>query len=240
MRDPGREVVAIVLSVSAYADDDRILKVLSPTEGKVGAFQRLGRRKPAGLDIGVRARLRLRHGREGGLNTLVDATVEDPRIHLRSGYGRLALAQFGCELIGALAREAHAEPKQFGLLDTWLVLLDALRGDPDVSLAAALELKALTFAGVAPALDRCGACGGAIEQTMHLEPAGGGAVHPRCGGGLVVSAQVLAELERLRRTPLRELVDVEVDPVAVGVASDLVRAQLGHELASRQLLVGLC
>ncbi|MSQ01181.1 MAG: DNA repair protein RecO [Myxococcales bacterium] len=240
MRDPGRQVVAIVLSVSAYADDDRILKVLTPTEGKVGAFQRMGRRRPAGLDVGVGARLRLRRGHEGGLDTLVDANVDDPRIHLRSGYGRLALAQYGCQLVGALAREDHAEPKQFGLLDTWLVLLDALHGDPDLSLVAALELKALTFAGVGPALDRCGACGGPVEAMMHLEPSGGGAVHARCGGGLLVAAPVLAELERLRRTPLRELVDATVDPLVVQVAADLVRGHLGHELASRQLLVGLC
>ncbi len=225
-----------MLSVSAYADDDRILKLLTPTEGKIGAFQRLGRRKPAGLDVGVRARLHLRHGRDGGLDTLVDVKVEDPRIHLRSGYGRLALSQYGCELVGALSREAHAEPKQFGLLDTWLVLLDALRADPSVSLAAALELKALTFAGVGPALDRCGACGGPVEPVMHLEPAGGGAVHARCGGGVVVAETVLAELERLRRTPLRELVDGVVSPLVGEVAAGLVRAQLGRELASRELL----
>ncbi|GDX81189.1 hypothetical protein LBMAG42_30000 [Deltaproteobacteria bacterium] len=238
MRDPGEERVVVVLSASAYGDDDRILKLLCPERGRIGAFQRGGQRKPQGLDVGVRAKVRLRR-RQGGLDTLAGVDLEDPRIHLRRGYGRLVLAQYGCELVGAFSHEEHPEPKLFGLLETLLLLLDALESDPGPAVLAALELKVLTFAGVGPALDRCSVCAGLVDDEMVFDPAAGGARHARCGGGAEVAKGALAQLEDLRRTPLRELVDRPLAPGLEPMAADLVRHQLGHELGSRALLVGL-
>lgn len=226
----------MVLSVAAYGDDDRILRVLTPDVGRLGVFQRQGRRRPAGLDVGVRARLRVRERRGGGLDTLADAVVEDARVHLRRGYLRLASAQYACELVGAFAREGHEEPRLFGLLETFLLLLDALDADPPLTVVAALDLKVLTFAGVGPALDRCAVCGGPVESLMGFDPAAGGARHERCGAGESVDARLLAELEGLRRTPLRDQVDHGVSARALALAEALVTGQLGHPLAARALL----
>ncbi len=229
----------IVLSVAAYGEDDRILRLLSPELGRVGAFQRLGRRRPAGLDVGVRAKVQLREARQGGLHSLAAVEVEDARVHLRRGFVRLALAQYGCELVGAFSHDGHAEPRQYGLLETWLLLLDALEADPSPTLSAPLELKVLTFAGVAPTLDRCAVCGGPVESLMHFDVVGGGARHVRCGGGAEVDAALLGHLEHLRRTPLRDQVDAVVDPRAAALADALVTAQLGHELGARALFAGV-
>jgi DNA repair protein RecO len=234
VRDPGRERVAIVLSAAPFGDDDRILRVLGPDEGRHGVFQRLGRRRPAGLDVGVCATLRLR-GRGGGLDTLVEAEVHDARVRLRSSFLRLVLAQYGCELVGAFAREGQPEPKLYGLLETWLLVLDALDADPDPGLAVALELKTLTFAGVGPRLDRCAGCGEALDGPATLDPHAGGAHHARCGGGAPVSSELLGELDHLRRTPLRELVDTRVSEPAIDASLALLRAQLGADLATRAL-----
>lgn len=228
-----------MLAVSPYAEDDRILRLLSPEDGRVAAFQRAGRRKPSGLDVGVRARVHLRR-RVGGLDTLVSAEVEDARLHIRRSYGRLVLAQYGCELVGAFAHEGVAEPKLFGLLETLLLLLDALDADPVPALLAALELKVLTFAGVGPSLDRCGLCGGSVEADMAFDPSGGGARHRRCGEGIGVTGEALAQLEEFRRTPLRELVDRTIPAGHEAWVADLVRHQLGRELGSRALVAGLC
>ncbi len=227
-----------MLSVAPYAEDDRILKLLSPEDGRIAAFQRAGRRKPLGLDVGSRARVTLRR-RTGGLDTLVAAEVDDPRLHLRRSYSRLVLAQYGCELVGSFAHEGASEPKLFGLLETLLLLLDALDDDPGPALLAALELKVLTFAGVGPSLDRCGLCGGSVEAEMAFDPGGGGARHRRCGEGIGVSGEALAELEELRRTPLRELVDRPIPAGHEAWVADLVRHQLGRELGSRALVAGL-
>ncbi len=238
MRDPGRERQALVLSASPYGDDDRILRLLVPEDGRVGAFQRGGRRKPAGLDVGVRALVHLR-ARTGGLETLGAVTVEDARVHLRRGYGRLAFAQLGCELVGAFSREGHPEPKLFGLLETFLLLLDAVQTDPSAAFLAAMELKVLTFAGVGAAFDRCAVCGLPPEAEMNFDAEHGGARHVGCGGGRLVPLAALAELELLRRTPLRELVDHPGGEGSEPMAAELVRAQLGRELGARALLTGL-
>ena len=238
MREPGRERVGIVLSAAPYAEADRIVRVLIAEEGQVGAFQRGGQKRPAGLDLGVRAGLQLR-ARPGGLDTLIGAAVEDARVHLRRSYGRLVMAQYACELAGAFSREGHAEPKLFGLLETVLLLLDAMEGEPGPALLAALELKMLTFAGLGPALDRCAVCGDEPEAMMHFDPIGGGARHDRCGGGAPIARETLAILEDLRRRPMREAVDREIPAEVEPFAAEVLRAQLGREPGARALLAGL-
>ena len=75
MRDPGRERVGIVVSRASYGEHDAIVRFLVPEEGRVVAFQRGGQKRPAGLDVGVRARLR-RRWRAGGMDTLTGVDVE--------------------------------------------------------------------------------------------------------------------------------------------------------------------
>lgn len=226
--------MGIVLSAAPFGDDDRILRVLGPQEGKHGVFQRLGRRRPAGLDVGVCANFRLR-GRAGGLDTLVDASVVNARVRLRSSYLRLVLAQYGCELMAAFAREGQPEPRLYGLLETWLLVLEAVDEDPTLAVAVALELKTLTFAGVGPALDRCAVCGQPLDETTTLDAGAGGAAHARCRPGRPSHPALLLELDTLRRTPLRDLVDTAVSAEAVETSLELLRAHLGVDLASRAL-----
>ncbi|MBM4390068.1 MAG: DNA repair protein RecO [Deltaproteobacteria bacterium] len=203
MRDPGRERVGVVVARQAYGDNDLILRLVLPDEGRVVAFLRGGRKRPRGLDVATRARVRLR-GREGGMDTLVDAEVEESRLGLRSDYGRLALAQYACELVGAFVHEGQPEPRLFALLETALLVLDAAQGTPGRAFLAALQLKTLTFAGVGPEVLR------AMER-----------------------------LERVRRLPLRELVDEPLDAEAEALVYEAVRAHLGHELGARALVAGL-
>lgn len=200
MRDPGRERVGVVVARQAYGDHDLILRFVVPDEGRVVAFLRGGQKRPRGLDVATRARLRLR-GREGGMDTLVDADVEEARLGLRGDYGRLALAQYACELVGAFVHEGQPEPRLFSLLETALLVLDASQGTPGRAFLAALQLKTLTFAGVGPEVLR------AMER-----------------------------LERLRRLPLREVLDEALDAEAEALVYDAVRAHLGHELGARALV----
>lgn len=203
MRDPGRERVGIVVARAAYGDDDAIVRLVVPEEGRVVAFFRAGRKRPRGVDVGVRARVRLR-GRAGGMDTLAGVDVEESRLGMRADYGRLVLGQYACELVGAFVHEGQAEPRLFALLETALLVLDAAQGTPSRGFLAALQLKTLTFGGVGPEVLR------AIER-----------------------------LERLRRAPLREVVDEPLDAEAEALVYDAVRAHLGHELGARALLGGV-
>lgn len=116
-------------------------------------FVRGGQKRGQGLDVGVRAKLTVR-GRVNGMGTLLRAEVEDARIHLRNSYAKLVLMQYACELVGAFVHEGHPEPRQFALLETTLLVLDACTADPGRAFLAALELKVLTFAGVGPEVFR--------------------------------------------------------------------------------------
>jgi DNA repair protein RecO len=242
---PAVERDGIVVGRQDYGESDRIVRVLTPGEGRVSLLARAARAahsKWSGLDLGTRARIRSRRGRTD-LETLVEVEVEDARVSLRSSLARLGLAAYGCEVCGALAREGYPEPRLYGLLETLLLLLDAADADPGDALRAGLEAKALTFAGVAPVLDRCVACGGAPEAEMCFAPGMGGLVHLRCqpseGTRRYVTAAHAAALEAARRAPLRDLLDVTLPPGPPDVLHEAIAAHLGRALPSRAVLEAL-
>ncbi len=228
-----------------YGDADRIVRLLTPGEGRVGLLARGARSERsrwAVLDLGARVRVRSRPGR-GDLEPVAEVEVLDARVRLRGALGPLALAAYACELCGALAREGQGEPRLFGLLETALLLLDATDADPGAAFRAALEAKALTFAGVAPVLDRCVGCGDPVEETMIFAPGAGGLVHRRCapaeGTMRAVPASFAAALEAARRAPLRDVLDAPLPPGPVDLLHDAIAAHLGRALASRVVLDAL-
>lgn len=228
-----------------YGDTDRIVRFLTPDEGRVGLLARGARAERsrwAVLDLGCRARVRTRPGR-GDLEPLVEVEVSDARVRLRGSLGRLSLAAYACELCGSLAREGQPEPRLFGLLETALLLLDATDADPGAAFRAALEAKALTFAGVAPVLDRCVACAEPLDGAMLFAAGAGGLLHRRCAGAeanaRVVSAEHASALEAARRAPLRDVLDATLPPGPDGLLAEAVAAHLGRPLASRAVLDAL-
>src|SRR5690606_32342740 len=152
----------------------------------------------------------------------------------RSEVERIALMLYGCQLCASLAPEGGEAHKLTRLLSSWLALLEgeALAG---VASRVALEAKALTFAGLTPALLHCAACGEVISDEPQFDAGAGGAIHPWCGTGVRVPLDLLVNIERLRRTPLAQTTDHpwEGPPWLLG---DFARYQLGHPLSARDLL----
>ncbi len=234
---------AIVVGSVDYGESDRIVRLMTPDLGRLAVLAkraRADRRRYGGaLDTGNLVEVVARPGR-GSLWRLDRAKLLDGREHARTDLSRLALLAYSCELVGALAREEHAEPRLYGLLETALLLLDAMTAPPAEGFRVGLEAKALTFAGLTPALTRCAVCGEPVEERMRFRPADGGAAHPRCAtGGDAVSQPWLAAIEAARRTPLRELVDARLPTGPAWVLSDAVQAHLGRALKSRGVLVAL-
>lgn len=227
---------AIVVGRHDYGDSDRIVRILTPDAGRVGVLARgarAARSRWTELDLGVSARVSSRPG-HGDLELLADVVVLDPRVHLRTSLGALGSAAYLCELTGAFARESHPEPRLYGLLETALLLLDALGDDPGPTFRAAFEAKALTFAGVAPVLERCVRCGGALEEHMVFDHTG--VAHRRCGEGRLIPAELALALERARRAPLRESLGASLPDGPHGILYEAVVAHLGRPLVSRAVL----
>jgi len=206
----GAEAVeGVVVGVTDFGEAHRVVRLLSAARGRVAVMARGARRSKkrfAGLlDLGTRLRVQLGRGR-GSLPVIAEADrLGGPR-RARDGLERIALLAYGCELCGALAAEGEPAPKLHRLLEVWLELLEG-PAEPGWASVVALEAKALTFAGIAPALTHCCSCGEPLDDPVVFDAASGGGHHARCGGGRATSAARLARLEVLRRTPLHDTVD---------------------------------
>lgn len=239
-------MTAVVVGRHDYGEADRIVRLLSPTHGKVAALARRarrgGRRYDGALEVGNRVQATLRRGR-GELWHLVQMKLLDGRLHVRNDLVNLALLAYACELSGELARPDHAEPRLFGLLEMALVVLDAVTAPPSEAFRLGLESKALSFAGFTPSLTRCAVCGEGWDapgtSELRYAPGAGGVVHLECHAGAPVSAAWAQAVEGARRTPLRGLVDAPLPPGPRWALADQIAWQLGRPLKSRGVLEAL-
>lgn len=228
---------AVVVGTVAVGESSRIVRLLSAERGRhaaVAAGARRSKKRFAGLlDPGTRVRVSLQAGR-GELPTITTIDLVAAPRRAREAIERIAALAYGCELCAALAPEDHDAPKLHALLVAWL---DLLEGDatPGAASRVALEGKALTFAGLAPRLDRCSRCGLPLADPAVFDATAGGGQHARCGGGAPIAVAALAELEALRRTPLADT-PTRPAPAARWLLADFVRHQLGRALRSRGLV----
>lgn len=238
MTGPERSLDAVVVGGIDYGDADRIVKLLSADEGRSVAMARRARaskkRFAGALETGTLCEVRLRQGR-GGMPLLIGVDVEHAPRRARQDLDRIALLAYGCEVCAALAPEHHPAPRLFKLLLVWLDLLEG-EEQPTAASRMAMEAKALTFAGLTPALVHCARCQGVLDDPVVWDHDGGGGVHDRCGGGREVASADLARLEALRRTPLADTPGAQEPPGARWVLSDFLRWHLERDLRSRALL----
>lgn len=227
----------IVLGAIDHGDHDRVVRLLSPTLGRLVVYARgvrsSRRRWASALEPGTLVTLELKRGK-GPMPLIADAhPIAAPR-RSREDLDRLALLAYGVELCGALAPEHHEAERLFKLLQHWLTLVEGSEL-PGVASRQALEAKALTFAGFAPALVVCPACGERLADPCGFSAAAGGGVHAACAGGVQVDAAALLRLEALRRTPLVDTPGVRpAEPV--GLLADFIEYQLAAPLNARPLL----
>jgi len=235
---------AIVVGVRAFKEADRMVDLLTPGHGRVTALARNARRSVrrfgGALDVGNRIEASLRPPR-GGLWGLDEATVIDGRKSAHGDLDRLALLAYATEVCGRLAREAHPEPKLFGLLDVAATLLDAMTSPPSRQFQLGVESKALTFAGITPMLRCCATCGEASSVPMVIVAHAGGAHHAACipGGGRAVSLEWLAAAEAARRSPLKDSVSAHAPLGPQWALAEGIEAHIGGRLKSRRVLSAL-
>lgn len=230
-------VDAVVLGRIGLGEADRIVRLLVADRGRVDAVARGARgsrkRFAGALDPGTRLRVTLRRG-SASLPWIEEVEVRAAPHVARSTLGRLSLLLWGCEVVAALtSRELEAERLRH-LLEVWLDLLEGPQA-PEHPQRVAFEGKALTFAGLAPALVRCSVCDRAIEApaVFHGEA---GAAHAACGAGRSVSVEDLVSIERLRRTALADTWGASVSPSARWLLTEFLEYQVGHAIEARAAL----
>jgi len=238
------QVPAIIVGVMAFREADTIVRLLTPTHGRITVLARNARRSArrfgGALDIGNRIDATIRPPRRG-MWGLDEAALVDGRNSIRTDLSRIGLMAYACEICGRLAREEHPEPRLFGLLDMAATLLDAITDPPSTAFRMGLEAKALTFAGLAPVLDRCATCDAPPQDPMVLMPDTGVAHHSACvvGSGISISPGWLQAVEATRRAPLREHIDLPLPPGPSWALAHVIEAHLNSGLKSRKVLSAL-
>ena len=238
-----RTRIAIVLGHVDYGEADRIVRLLTAEDGRISAMARGARRskKRFGgmLDLGNKVSLELTSGR-GRLPVITEVGLEEGHPHLRNDLTRITQLAYFCEWVGALAREEHAEPKLFGLLNVALLVLNAATESPTDVYRWGFESKALTFAGLAPGLQVCMSCMEPLEDdSLRYSASVGGVVHAHCGSGAVLNRAWCEQVEWARRTPLMELVDTPAVPGPTWALHDHLAWHVGHDLKSQKLLASV-
>jgi DNA repair protein RecO (recombination protein O) len=201
--------MATVVGHLDLGEADRIVRLLTAEHGALDAVARgarSSRRRFGGaLDLGVRLRVAVDAPRRAdGLSVLADVDVVAAPVGAREDLGKLMALAHGCEVARALSEPGAPQARLFALLGVWL---DRLEAPAPIRPAhrVAMEAKALTFAGLAPALSRCARCGRPLTDPAAFSLDQGGAVHAGCAPGRAVLAEDLAALDRLRHTPLHEI-----------------------------------
>ena len=151
---------ALVLREVRYKEADRILTLLTDTDGKLtvkarGALRKSSRTAAATQQL-TYSEMTLFGNR--GKYTVNEATVKEGFEGLRGDMEKLALAAYFAECMEALSVEDQPEP---ALLQLGLNCLYALSRDlhPQEKIKAAFETRLMCLAGYAPELGACPVCG---------------------------------------------------------------------------------
>ncbi|MCH4238818.1 MAG: DNA repair protein RecO [Oscillospiraceae bacterium] len=166
----------IVIRVTNAGESDRLVTVLTRDRGVVHAFARRSRaaksRLVSATQLFCYSRIQLFCGKEKYM--IDDAQPLRVFFELRQDIGRLALAQYFCELAGVLAPRENEENST----DFLRLLLSAFgrlcKGDrPLPVIKAAGEMRMLSFAGYMPDLIGCEQCRKYEDAVMYFYPVRG-------------------------------------------------------------------
>lgn len=160
---------ALVLRETAYKESDKILTLLSQTEGRLTVSARGCRKKgsavAAACQMLVWAEFTLYEFQ--GRWAVKEAVIERSFSGVTSDLDKLALASYLAEVTEALSEEGQPEPELLSLTLNSLHALDKLSLPPAL-VKTAFEWKAMAIAGYEPMLDGCAVCGAEAPEQPRL------------------------------------------------------------------------
>jgi DNA repair protein RecO (recombination protein O) len=205
---------AVVLRSLRYAEADRILHLYTADRGRVGAIakgiRRTTSRVGGRLEPLGHVELLLHQG-GGELHTVTGVELIRSHSATRDDPYRLSVGLVGAEAMLRLFTEQEANERAFGALARFLDLLDAaLPGlHPELApLGLSFQLKLLWLSGYLPHLGSCAECGSDGPLAGYSARAGGAVCAACSAGALALSAEGLAGMDALLRSPLADAAGV--------------------------------
>ena len=198
----------LILREAKYKETDKILTILTETDGKLTAKARGVARTRSKLAAATQlltfSDLTL-FGNKGYWTVNEAATVEQFRA-LRADINTLALGSYIAELLEAVTNEGVAEPE---MLQLGLNALYALSNKicPAKQIKAAFELRLMCLSGYRPEIEQCVGCGRVDMDEARLFPEHGELYCPNCRavGGLHVSEGTLGAIRYIVDSDSRRL-----------------------------------
>lgn len=223
----------LILREAKYKESDKILTILTETDGKITAKARGVARTRSKLAAATQlltfADFTL-FGNKGYYTVNEAATVEQFR-PLRSDIDLLALGSYIAELLEAVSNENVAEPE---ILQLGLNALYALANKfcPPKQVKAAFELRLMCLSGYRPELEQCAGCGKTEMAEARLFPEHGELFCSGCRavGGLHVGEDTLAAMRYIVDADARRVFSFRLAEPALSELAEVCEAYALYQL----------
>ncbi len=231
-----KTVKALVLREVKYKDADKILTVLTQTEGKMtvkarGALRRGCKYSAASQALAYSEMTLFGNGGKWSIN---EAETIEQFLPLRSDISALALGSYFAEALESLSDEDSPNPS---MLQLGLNSLYALgRGlYPQTQIKAAFELRLMCLAGFEPDIFGCAVCGKDPPEDAMFS-VNGGILHCRScppgssGVSLPVSGETLAAMQYIISAPAKRIFSFSLPDEAAERLSSLTETYMTAQL----------
>lgn len=223
----------LILREAKYKESDKILTILTETEGKLTAKARGVARTRSKLSAATQllcfSELTLFGNK--GYWTINEATTVEQFRGLRGKLELLALGSYIAELLEAVSDEDCPEPE---ILQLGLNSLYALSEGvcPPEQVKAAFELRLMCLSGYRPELEGCANCGRADIENGWLLPAHGELYCSDCPrpDGLAVDADVIRAMRYIADAEPKKVFAFKLDAEALQRLGQVCEAYLLYEL----------
>jgi DNA repair protein RecO len=215
---------AIIVGHLDFAEEDRIVRLLTEEYGLVSAIAKRARSSHrhfgGSIDVGNEVSASMIPGK-GELWKLKSADIIEGRYLIRKNIHKIALMMYMSEVSGLLSVPNEADPMIFGLLKASLNLLGNI-AVPSEAFHIGFMIKALTFAGIRPRLGTCLHCQKPFyeQSKIYFDPLLAGARHAHCneahpretlsGKATTVSTEWLNTVLEILHGPLADSINREV------------------------------
>lgn len=236
-------VYGIVIRSMDYGEGNKIITLLTKTNGKAGVLVR-GAKKVKSKHSSLAQPFtygEFVYFRTSGLGTLNHGEIIESYHHLREQLDLAAYASYAAELTDRAVQDDEATGFHFEQLNA---CLKALKEGKDAQIVIHLyEMRILDLSGYAPELDECVSCGNRIGP-FRLSPHAGGILCSRCagkdGGSVLLGEGAYKLLKLFRRMDMRRLGSIQVKPETKQELKKCMRmlidTHLGFQLKSRHFL----
>lgn len=222
---------ALVLREVRYKEADRILTLLTDTDGKLTAKARGALRKSSRMAAATQqltySELTL-FGNKGRW-TVNEGTVLEGFPGLRDDMGKLSLGCYFAECLEALSVEDQPDAALMQLgLNSLYALANSLRGDEQIK--AAFELRLMCLSGFEPNVTACPFCGETNMEEPMLSIEGGAVCCRACRrasyGGVTLCAESLAAMRYIVSAPAKQLFSFRLEDKPLRRLSDAAEQYL--------------